>query len=243
MDDLEFILLDRSGALVKAWNDAFAELVPDNIRGKFTTVSSMLSALESPHNQFDCIVSPANSYGFLDGGQVLSPIAMIFDHYISETLSPNDYHEPTRHVQSVLYDRWRGFAPPGTCTIIPLEGSTCAKNQHQCSFIALCPTMRVPEVVTWNRELVYNVMWSLLVSLDQHNRAVNDSGKGTPIRKVLMTGLGTATGYISAERCARQMASAIRDFAEACAQPKKWKSLTWSDAYGYANEGKSTHAL
>jgi hypothetical protein len=58
---------------------------------------------------FDAIVSPAKCYGRLDGG---------FDDALSRAFSPkHDYLALTRHAQQVLYKEWRGFAPPGTCTV------------------------------------------------------------------------------------------------------------------------------
>jgi len=73
MKQLQFILLDRSGDLVREWTKAFGERVPETIRQRFTMVtskSSRLSDLEEKYKKFDCIVSPANSYGLLDGGCV-----------------------------------------------------------------------------------------------------------------------------------------------------------------------------
>jgi gluconate kinase len=67
MDNLEFIFLDINSSLIKEWKVALQEHVPEVI-DKFSIVKSTLDNLESPHKQFDCIVSPANSYGRLDGG-------------------------------------------------------------------------------------------------------------------------------------------------------------------------------
>ena len=68
MDNLEFILLDVNPSLIKEWKSALKEHVPEVI-DKFSVVESILENLKSgPHEQFDCIVSPANSYGRLDGG-------------------------------------------------------------------------------------------------------------------------------------------------------------------------------
>jgi hypothetical protein len=69
-------------------------------------------------------------------------------------MTPVDVLAPTAFVQNALYKRWKGFAPPGSCTIIPLRGSSFEDNIHGCAaYIALCPTMRIPEDLTWNREL------------------------------------------------------------------------------------------
>lgn len=68
LDNLEFILLDINRSLIKEWKRAIKEHVPKSI-DKISVVESTLKNLESgPHEQFDCIVSSANSYGRLDGG-------------------------------------------------------------------------------------------------------------------------------------------------------------------------------
>lgn len=75
----------------------------------FETHNAALQFVPSS-SKFDLVVSPANSYGRLDGG---------FDVAISRAFSPrNDYLALTRVAQAKLYDEWRGFAPPGTCTLV-----------------------------------------------------------------------------------------------------------------------------
>ena len=101
--------------------------------------------------------------------------------------------------------------------------------------------MRIPEDVVWNREIVYNCMWSLLVSLDQHNQAEEISRNGKRIHKVLMTGLATGVGNVSAERCAQQMALAVENFIDASENPEKWSSMEWDDALTYAHDCRRTH--
>ena len=175
----------------------------------------------------------------------LTPLCR-FDYFLAEALSPKDVNAPTTFVQAALYKRWKGFAPPGSCTIIPLNGSSFENNNHGCAHIALCPTMRRPETVAWNREIVYNLMWSILVSLDQHNAAVDDLtqiGTGTRIRKVLMTGLGTGVGEVSSAKCAQQMALAVKHFLEASAHPEKWSAMSWDATIVLDGEIRRTYAL
>jgi hypothetical protein len=150
---------------------------------------------------------------------------------------------PTALIQATLYKQWKGFAPPGTCTIVHLKGSSFENNSHGCAHIAFCPTMRCPEPVTWNRELVYNLMWSILVSVEQHNTAVTKIGTGEKIRKVLMTGLATGYGEISSAKCAQQMALAVKHFLEASAHSDKWSSMTWDDTVPLNVDLRRTHAL
>ncbi|CCM05084.1 uncharacterized protein FIBRA_07291 [Fibroporia radiculosa] len=185
MDDISFTLLDVSPDLVEQWRIAFEQHAPDMLGRTITVIESELSDLAPPASYFDCIVSPANSYGRLDGG---------FDHYLALALAPSDpdgrlrRSVPTLVAQSELYRRWRGYAPPGSCTLVPLRGTPCATNAHQCAYIALCPTMRVPQDVRWNREVVYNCVWSLLVALDEHNRAVETGAASTSDAPVVRVG-------------------------------------------------------
>ncbi|KAJ3501938.1 hypothetical protein NLJ89_g9113 [Agrocybe chaxingu] len=236
----KFILLDMSGPLVRAWEKAFKE---HNLiaRENFEFVNSLLHKLPEDKKQFDCIVSPANSYGRLDGS---------FDWYISETLAPpDDFAAVTRITQQVLYARWKGFAPPGTCTLIPLKDTTCFPNKHSCRFIALCPTMRIPESVTWDREIVYNCVWALLNEITAHNDRVSAAASGQEgedsdtIQTVLMSGLATGVGNVSAEKCAKQTALAFKDFYDALEHPDKWSTLEWGTAIEIAKARDKTHAL
>jgi hypothetical protein len=69
---LHFTLLDTSPSLVEEWKNAFTKHATVSMTVSF--IQSQLADLVPPESQFDCIVSPANSYGRLDGGSV-SPIS------------------------------------------------------------------------------------------------------------------------------------------------------------------------
>ncbi|KAA1473574.1 macro domain-like protein [Dentipellis sp. KUC8613] len=246
MEGIRFTFLDVSEEVTAFWAQSFAQHVPADVRERFTIICSMLNELNPPFDRFDCIVSPANSHGLLDGA---------FDLAISRALSPHDVDAPTRLAQAVLYRRWRGYAPPGTCTLIPLSApvDSCVPNPHGCSYIALCPTMRIPQDTRWDREVVYNCMWSLLCALRLHNEGAGDGEDGgeraqgqeesKKIRSVLMTGLATGTGFVSPERCAEQMALAIRDFVESEKDKEKWGQMGWVDARAIARDVRKTHAF
>ncbi|KAF9231474.1 macro domain-like protein [Melanogaster broomeanus] len=216
---VKFTLFDISNHLVEAWREAFSALVPEQCQAQVTILQI------SP---IDCIVSPANSFGRFDGG---------FDQILSDLLAPSaDPAALTRAAQSVLHRRWRGYAPPGTCTLIPLSDTPCAANPFSCRFVALCPTMRFPSSVTWHREIVYNCVWSLLVEVDAHNaRAATDS-KVHPIESVAMTGLGTGIGCISPQQCAKQTALAFAHYHDAKMKPEMWSAMTWEDIENYPLE-------
>ncbi|KXJ96297.1 hypothetical protein Micbo1qcDRAFT_154816 [Microdochium bolleyi] len=184
--------------------------------------------------KFDTIVSPANSYARLDGA---------FDDAISRAFSPlsvpggsvyatDDYLALTRAAQKVVYDRHRGFAPPGTCTLVDIPNEFNARNKNVWGTrrVALCPTMRLPTRVCWDREVVYECIWSLLCAVDNHNREATQAGNEKDmIRSILMTPIATGVGRVSAKRWAAQTVLAMKHFTQATEDPDKWSRLDWHE--------------
>lgn len=191
--------------------------------------------------RFDTIVSPANSYGRLDGA---------FDDAISRAISPSDdYLGLTRAAQAQLYEHWRGFAPPGSCTLIhvPDEFHARSRNVWGVRRLALCPTMRLPSEATWNREVVYECLWSMLCAVDRHNRAAAAAagapdGDATrdPVRSVLMTPLGTGVGHITPQRWAAQAVLALKHYHDSLERPHVWSSLDWDTSGSHSLEVQKT---
>lgn len=184
--------------------------------------------------RFDLIVSPANSHGIMDGG---------FDDAISRAFSPrDDYHALTRVAQEKLYDEYKGFAPPGTCTLVRIPESFRARSNNNwgTKYLAVCPTMRVPQDTRWDKEVVYEAIWSMLCAIDKHNKAVPIDER---IRSLLMTPMATGTGYVSARKWADQTVLAVKHFTDACERPAKWSTLGWQEVTTLAREVHSTHHL
>lgn len=188
--------------------------------------------------QFDAIVSPANSYALLDGG---------FDDALSRAFSPTgDYLALTRVAQAVVYKEWRGFAPPSSCTLIDLDNDSLRKTPWNCRYLALCPTMKIPQTVLWDREVVYECIWALFATIDKHNRKVAEDGNRTKdkaIRTLLMTPLATGYGGWSAERWASQTVIAIRHFVDALENPGKWSDMGAGKIVQHCGEVEQTHVL
>lgn len=189
---------------------------------------------------FDLIVSPANSYGLLDGA---------FDDAISRVFCANrglPYATLTYAVQDVLYEKYRGFAPPGTCTLVRFpenmlvsasesEGKdveTAAgqgtNNPWGCKWVAICPTMRIPGNVAWDREVVYECVWTLLCEVEGWNRRQGHSSADR-IRSILLTPLATGVGKVSPDKWAAQLVMALKHFVDAVERPERWSRLTWMD--------------
>lgn len=225
----------------EAFKNAAAELdLPSTVR--ITHHNNFLSNLDSSA-KFDCIVSPANSYGLLDGG---------FDDAISRSFSPaHNYYALTRNVQTELYRQYRGFAPPGTCTLIPIPKEYAEKSRTgdrwSCRWLALCPTMRVPDDVDWDREIVYECTWSLLCAIDRHNRNIKASSAvasgESVIDSLLMTPFATGVGHVSAKKWASQTVLALKQYVQAIENAAQWSSLDWVQVEKISNEVSLTHEL
>ena len=71
----------------------------------------------------------------------------------------------TNTVQDVLKRQHRGFLPPASCTLVPLTPALTASNALRCTVLAVVPTMRTPEDVSWHLDIVYDCMWNLLTAL------------------------------------------------------------------------------
>lgn len=212
MSQVSFVFMEPKGqsaktrlSLVDEWRARIAELIAPADRERFSVVESTLQDLKPPHSHFDCVVSPANSYGIMDGG---------VDYYLSKAFSPpGDIMALTRTAQVAIKERYFGMAPPATCTLASLPPTLRQNPQFpNCRVLAISPTMRVPADVHEYRDLVYNTMWSLLAELEHWNESAAPEDR---IGKVAMTGLATGTGNIPKDLCAWQMVLAIKHFLDA----------------------------
>jgi O-acetyl-ADP-ribose deacetylase (regulator of RNase III) len=190
--NFELILVDVQEELCNAWKHAFQELPRVIIHhGKFQEVL-----------QFDCMVSPANSFGKMDGGIDLA-IRSFFGKQLQKT------------VQEVIENEFYGEQPVGTSIIV-------STGQKEHPFLAHTPTMRVPKDIS-NSDSVYNATFAMLCAIANHNKR-----NLTKINKVLCPGLGTATGKVTPREAARQMALAYKNFLGS-SSADNWQSLIRRD--------------
>jgi O-acetyl-ADP-ribose deacetylase (regulator of RNase III) len=162
-------LVDRSPALVAAWQEAFADVEEVTVRaGDF---------FASPAN---AMVSPANSFGIMDGG---------LDLAIRDALGG----DVQKRVHEVLLSRHHGELPVGFAEIVETGHASWP-------LLVVAPTMRVPESVaqTTNAYLAFR---AALLAVKRFNEA---HGTDT-IRTLLCPGLGTGIGGMSPKRCTVQM--------------------------------------
>lgn len=177
LDEVVIHLTDLNQALVDAWRGAFADCprVRPERAGLF-------------ERAVDALVSPANSFGFMDGG---------LDLKISERFG----WEVEGRVRQQLLDAHDGELPVGQAILVPT-------HDPHIPWLISAPTMRVPMRVdtTANAYLAFRAILRLV-------RAHNAAHPDAPLRTISCPGLGTGEGRMPPRLCARQMRRAY----DACA--------------------------
>lgn len=167
------LLIDRTPALAAAWRRAFeAHEGVEVVEGDFFSRPA------------DAMVSPANSFGIMDGG---------LDLAIRDTLG----FEVQRAAQRVILEKHHGELPVGQAEVVETSHPTWPR-------LVVAPTMRVPENVarTTNAYLAFR---AALLAVARFNAA-----SSTKITSLVCPGLGTGIGAMDPERCATQMLLAYR---------------------------------
>jgi O-acetyl-ADP-ribose deacetylase (regulator of RNase III) len=187
--DFELILVDPQAALCSAFREFFQEAP------RIQIVNGWFQSLAA----FDCMVSPANSFGLMDGGID----AAIIDFFGYQLM---------RRVQDGILQEYLGEQPVGTSLIVET-------GQAKHPYLAHSPTMRVPMDIA-HTDNVYLAMFAMLRAVYHHNRC----GK-PPIATVACPGLGTGTGHVPFREAARQMALAYANFLN----PPSFMDWTYAD--------------
>jgi len=169
------VLVDPQSRLCEAWRKEFAEYPA------VTVVQGYFEDLEN----FDCLVSPANSFGIMDGGVDLA-ISRFFPGIQDR-------------VQELILQKFYGYQPVGTSLMAPT-----GDPRHP--WLAHTPTMRIPMPLSGPlTRQVYESMWAMLCAVAAHNRQGDSAAE---IHVVACPGLGTATGGVDPTVAARLMATA-----------------------------------
>lgn len=187
----KLILCDFAEELCEEWKIAFAQ---------FPEVEIKFGIFE--HTDFDCINSPANSFGLMDGG-IDEAITMYFGEQMMD------------RVQNMIIDKYAGEQPVGTSEIV--RGS--ADGDERVRYVAHTPTMIIPESIDKN-DNVYMAMKAMLLAVENHNKLDNV----TKIKTLVCSGLGTGAGRVPFKQAAIDMAKAYQAFK---VRPKK---LNWAFA-------------
>lgn len=185
----KLILVDINATLCEELKQSFSKF--DNVE----VLNQRFEELE----EFDCMVSAANSFGLMDGG-VDAAITKFFGSQLQD------------RVQKYIIENYEGEQPVGSSFII-------STNNMKHKWLAHTPTMRVPMPII-RTDYCYSAMRAMLIAVKKHNeKCENDSDK---IRSVACTGLGTFYGSMQFDEAARQMSLAYETFI---AGPPK--SIDW----------------
>jgi O-acetyl-ADP-ribose deacetylase (regulator of RNase III) len=159
-------------ALADAWRAAFK-----SVPGAHVVEEDILSG------HADAIVSPANSFGYMDGG-----IDLAYRNFFG--------HQLQVRLQERIHEQFFDELVVGHATII-LTGHEAFPH------LISAPTMRVPERIgdTVN---VYPACRAALIAVLEYNR-----GSAQPIASLRTPGLGTGVGGMTPKRAAFQMRSAF----------------------------------
>lgn len=178
---IEIHLRDLAKPLIAAWEREFAGIptVRVSCGDIFSTKPGQVGEDDPIDVTADAIVSPANSFGFMDGG-----IDAVYTYQFGAGLQ--------QRLREVIDRDFDGELPVGCAAIVP----TMHADIPWC---ISAPTMRVPRDVsdTVNAYLAFRAALRAVV---EHNAT-----HAKPITSVLCPGLGTVVGQMPVARCARQM--------------------------------------
>lgn len=161
-------LRDINAGVVEAWELAFADLPEVRV-----------SRDDIFEHKADAIVSPANSFGFMDGG-----IDLLYSKFFGWTLQTD--------LQAAIAKHHYGELPVGQAAIL-------ATGNDFIPFLVSAPTMRVPSDISTTVN-VYLAFRAALIAVLAHNARTKP-----PIRTLLAPGLGTGIGAVTPAAAARQM--------------------------------------
>lgn len=171
MSEVIYYLRDINTPLVTAWSHYFAD-IPE-VRPSAGDIFGM---------QADAIISPANCFGFMDGGIDLA-YSRRFGWQLQERL------------QQLLREEYEGELPIGMAVLL-------GTGDPEMPYLISAPTMRAPANVS-NTLNAYLAFRAALRVIQKHNILFPGA-----IKSVLCPGLATATGEMPAEICAKQMHAA-----------------------------------
>ncbi|MEC7382108.1 MAG: macro domain-containing protein [Cyanobacteriota bacterium] len=193
---MEIILTSLDPQLTKAWKTFCGD-----VEGVEIHKGSILEV------DCDAIVSPANSFGFMDGG-----IDAVYTNHFGKQLQ--------QRVQQRIKEVHHGELLVGQADIFPTDGSP--------AFLIVAPTMRVPMIL---RDSVNAYLAARAVLLlVKHGVFSTGPDQDTPIaqkiKRVAFPGLGTGVGQISGATCAHQVRMALDEVLLG----KHDFPATWADA-------------
>ena len=176
---MKIYLADLNQPLVEAWQAVFES------HSDIIIHHGSIFDLET-----DAIVSPANSFGYMDGG---------IDLHLSNFLGWHVQEQLQEKIKSVHH----GELLVGIAEIVATE-------HPQFPYLISAPTMRVPKILGSSSMNPYLAMRAIL-RLVLHGTFEDDKFIRDRVKSVAIPGLGTGVGQVPPNICAQQMYQATHD--------------------------------
>ncbi|MGI4875501.1 MAG: macro domain-containing protein [Janthinobacterium lividum] len=165
----------------------------------------------------DALVSPANSFGYMNGG---------IDFAISKHLG---WHLE-KELQQVIRTKYYGELLVGQAEIMPT-------GHAGFPYLIAAPTMRTPMTISRGPNM-YQAFKAVLLLL-RYGRLPTGEPVSQHVKTVAVPGLGTGIGQVRPLVCARQMRLAWEDVRhENYAVEASWEQMCANYAYFYTHEKK-----
>ena len=165
----------------------------------------------------DALVSPANSFGFMDGGIDMA-ISKFFGWHIQARL------------QKRIQTKHHGELLVGAAEII-------ATDHPKIPYVISSPTMRVPMILK-DTVNVYLAIRAVLL-LVKYGKFEDGTAIADKVRVVALPGMGTGVGNVTPEVFARQMKRAVEDvLGEQYQFPESWWEAAQRHQLLYADKAR-----
>ena len=205
---MKIILTALSKSLVDAWIKFCGDL-------DFITIhhGSILDV------ECDAVVSPANSYGFMDGG-----IDEIYLNYFGPDIQ--------MRVRRQILEYHFGEILVGQADVVET-------GNEKIPFLIFAPTMRVPMALSEsvNPYLAARAIFLLLKNGNFLSGKYKGNSIGDKIKSIAIPGLGTGVGRVSSNTCAHQVRQAINDIIlNGYKMPQSWAEASERHQLLYTNK-------
>lgn len=128
-----FVFFDHDQNFINVYEQKLKHIIPNSIY-----ICSDLAALIQNHPEINSIVSPANSYGFMNGG---------IDKYIDELFQVEQTVKHMIEKCGQTDDGLRKYLPVGKCEQVKIN------NSQNVNFLFVTPTMITPQSIQYTNNI------------------------------------------------------------------------------------------
>lgn len=192
---MKIYLLDINQKMTDAWSKLFKD------EQGVEVINKDFKFFMDNHPKVDGIVSPANSFGLMDGG---------YDRAITEYFGK----QLMENVQLKILIDLKGEQPVGTCMSVAILDRRMWKGSREtCAFLLHTPTMTAPEAILDTR-VIYHCMRTTLLE-----------ARRLRLDEIVIPAFGGATGQVDYDIIAKMMWLGYKQVTN---QPEK---INWKYAF------------